>query len=58
MLFLVDELYRNMHKSFTVTIGKPIPWQTFTAECSHAEWAQWLRSQVYQLAEQKETKLQ
>ena len=58
MLFLVDELYRNMHKSFTGTIGKPIPWQTFTAECSHAEWAQWLRSQVYQLAEQKETKLQ
>ena len=58
MLFLVDELYRNMHKPFTVTIGKPIPWQTFTAECSHAEWAQWLRSQVYQLAEQKETKLQ
>ena len=52
MLFLVDELYRNMHKSFTVTIGKPIPWQTFTAERSHTEWAQWLRGQVYQLAEQ------
>lgn len=49
MLFLVDELYRNMHKPFTVTIGKPIPWQTFTKERSSVEWAQWVRQQVYEL---------
>ena len=29
MLFLVDEMYKNVHKTFHVTIGKPIPWQTF-----------------------------
>ena len=26
MLFLVDEMYKNVHKSFRVAIGKPIPW--------------------------------
>lgn len=49
MLFLVDELYRNMHKPFTVTIGKPIPWQTFSRDRSYGDWAQWLRQQVYEL---------
>ena len=49
MLFLVDELYRNMHKSFEVHIGKPIPWQTFTSDRSYSDWAQWLRAQVYEL---------
>ncbi|MBQ7742873.1 MAG: 1-acyl-sn-glycerol-3-phosphate acyltransferase [Bacteroidaceae bacterium] len=49
MLFLVDELYRNMHKSFDVHIGKPIPWQTFTSDRSYSDWAQWLRAQVYEL---------
>ena len=29
MLFLVDEMYKNVHKTFEIRIGKPIPWQTF-----------------------------
>ena len=29
MLFLVDEMYKNVGQSFVITIGKPIPWQTF-----------------------------
>ena len=29
MLFLVDEMYRNVGKTFRITIGKHIPWQTF-----------------------------
>ena len=24
-----DEMFKNRHKTFKVTIGKPIPWQTF-----------------------------
>ena len=48
MLFLVDELYRNMHKPFHVSIGKPIPWQTFTRDRSASEWAQWVREKVYE----------
>ncbi|MGN0220882.1 MAG: glycerol acyltransferase [Prevotella sp.] len=49
MLFLVDEMYKNVHKSFRVTIGKPIPWQTFDKSRSAATWAQDVRSRVYEL---------
>lgn len=52
MLFLVDEMYKNVHKSFRVTIGKPIPWQTFDKSKSPAEWAQFVREQVYKLSAQ------
>jgi 1-acyl-sn-glycerol-3-phosphate acyltransferase len=39
------------NKTFTITVGKPIPWQTFTDKSkTPAEWAQWLREQSYQLA--------
>ena len=49
MLFLVDEMYKNVHKTFEVTIGKPIPWQTFDKSKSPIEWAQYVRQQVYEL---------
>ena len=49
MLFLVDEMYKNVHKSFRVTIGKPIPWQTFDKNKSAAAWAQEVRARVYEL---------
>lgn len=29
MLYLVDEMYKNTHKTFKIIIGKPISWQTF-----------------------------
>ncbi len=50
MLFLVDEMYKNVHKTFHVTIGKPIPWQTFDKSRKPAEWAQWVQDRVYDLA--------
>ena len=49
MLFLVDEMYKNVHKTFRVAIGKPIPWQTFDKSRKHAEWAQWVQDKVYEL---------
>ena len=49
MLFLVDEMYKNVHKEFTVTIGKPIPWQTFDKSKTPAQWAEYVEDQVYQL---------
>jgi len=49
MLFLVDEMYKNMGNTFHVTIGKPIPWQTFDRSKSPREWAQFVQDQVYQL---------
>lgn len=49
MLFLVDEMYKNVGKSFTVTFGEPIPWQTFDKSKSATEWAQWVKDKVYEL---------
>ncbi len=38
------------NKTFTITIGTPIPWQTFTDKSkTPTEWAQWLREQSYAL---------
>jgi len=49
MLFLVDEMYKNVHKTFEVKIGKPIPWQTFDKSKPPVEWAQYVREKVYSL---------
>ena len=49
MLFLVDEMYKNVHKTFRVAIGKPIPWQTFDKSRTPAEWAQFVQDKVYEL---------
>lgn len=51
MLYLPDEMYKNQGKTFTVTFGKPIPWQTFDKSKTAVEWAQWVRSKVYELAD-------
>ena len=53
MLYLVDEMYKNVGKKFTVTFGEPIPWQTFTDKSkTPAEWAQWVQDKVYSLSEE------
>lgn len=49
MLFLVDEMYKNVHKSFRVAIGKPIPWQTFDKSKTAMEWAKYVQDMVYKL---------
>ena len=50
MLFLVDEMYRNVGKTFRITIGKPIPWQTFNKTKSPMEWAKFVEDHVYGLS--------
>ena len=52
MMFLVDEMYKNVHKKFTVTIGKPIPWQTFDKSKSPVEWANFVQNSVYALTQE------
>ena len=50
MLFLVDEMYRNVGKTFRITIGKPIPWQTFNKTKTPMEWANFVQERVYALS--------
>lgn len=49
MLYLADEMLKNRHKTFTVTIGKPIPWQTFDKSKTPLQWAQHVKDIVYSL---------
>ena len=49
MLFLVDEMYRNIGKTFRVVIGNSIPWQTFDKSRSPLEWAKYVEDKVYEL---------
>ena len=49
MLYLVDELFKNQHKTFEVHIGRPIPWQTFDCSRTAAQWAAYVQDIVYQL---------
>lgn len=49
MLFLVDEMYKNVHKTFRVSFGKPIPWQTFDHTKTPMEWAKYVEDKVYEL---------
>ena len=49
MLYLADEMLKNRHKTFTVTIGKPISWQTFDKSKTPAEWAGYVKDIVYKL---------
>ena len=49
MLYLPDEMIKNRHNTFSVKIGKPIPWQTFDKSRKPKDWAQWVRKQVYEL---------
>ena len=49
MLFLVDEMYKNVGKTFRVAIGKPIPWQTFDKSKTPMEWAKFVEDKVYDL---------
>ena len=49
MLYLSDEMFKNRNRRFKVTIGKPIPWQTFDKSRSAYEWAQEVKEIVYSL---------
>lgn len=49
MLFLADEMFKNTGKTFTITFGKPIPWQTFTTDKTPMEWADFVKETVYRL---------
>jgi len=49
MLYLVDELYKNRGSRFTLTVGKPISWQTFDKSKTQAEWAEWVKQIVYKM---------
>lgn len=49
-MLLPREMMRKRNTTVTLTVGKVIPYQTFTKEFSHQEWAQKVKSKVYELS--------
>jgi putative hemolysin len=49
MLYLADELVKQRGKHHSIYIGKPISWQTFDKSKTQTEWAQWLKTKVYEI---------
>lgn len=49
MFFLADETFRHKNRQFTITFGKPIPWQHFDKSKSNEQWAAEVRELVYKL---------
>jgi putative hemolysin len=53
MLYLADEMFKNRHKTFTVTFGKPISWETFDKSKTSAQWAEYVKDIVYNLPKER-----
>lgn len=51
MLYLPDEMFRQIGTELRLTFGKPIPWQTFDNKRSYPEWAEWVKKECYGLSE-------
>jgi putative hemolysin len=49
MLYLADEMFKQKDKEITLVFGEPIPWETFDKARSAPEWADWVKSKVYDL---------
>jgi len=57
MLYLIDETYNHQNKTFTFTIGKPIPYSDFDRRHTPIEWAAKVREVVYRLPENKDVSI-
>lgn len=55
MIYLVDEMFKNRHKTFTITFGKPIPWQTFDKSKTPVQWAEFVKEEVYKLGQNQQS---
>ena len=49
MLYLVDEMSKQLGKIITMRIGEPIPHTVYDKSRTELQWAEWTKEQVYQL---------
>lgn len=54
MALLPAEMYAQRGKTFGITFGKAIPWQTFDQRHTAQEWAQMVKDHVYKLKDNPE----
>ena len=51
MIFLPDEMFRQKNGIFEITIGEPIPVETFDSSKTLDQWCMYIREKCYQLKE-------
>ena len=49
MLYLADEMFRQKEKIINLVFGNKISWKVFDHSKSPAEWAEWVKAEVYAL---------
>ena len=49
MLYLADEMMKKKNAEFTITFGKPIPWESLNSSKKPIQWAQDIKDSVYRL---------
>lgn len=49
LIYLPGEMFKNKHKTFHITFGKPISWKTLDKSRSANEWAEHIKQKVYTL---------
>lgn len=49
MFFLPDEMFKNKHKTFTITFGEPISWEKLDSSKSLQQWAEEIKAISYNL---------
>ncbi len=49
LIYLPDEMYKNINQTFTVTFGNPIPFESLDKSKTPTQWAQHIKEIVYSL---------
>ena len=49
LIYLPGEMFKNKNQTFHITFGKPIPWQSLDKSKSTTEWAEEIKTIVYNL---------
>ena len=57
MFLLPDETLKQKNKEIPIYFGKPISYSTFDKSKTHSEWAEWVKTKVYNLRGEFEEKL-
>lgn len=57
LILLPREMFLKRNKTIRFNIGKPISWQKFDSSKTHVEWAQAVRSHVYNMSSQSGNQL-
>ena len=54
LIYLPGEMFKNKDQTFHITFGEPIPWQSLNKSKSHLQWAEEIKTVVYNLPKKRD----